>query len=147
MKLPYMILFLLVLQGCGTVDKAVKEYYDVQDEIRIGDTKEKVLSLLEPGQEKLSARNKKPPTRYTKDGHVYDIYYARTGRIPDSETTDDELTPHIFEDGILIAIGWDYLGGPERTSAEVARERAQIEKARASATKIEVKQEVNQDSD
>ena len=136
----------MLLQGCGTVDKAIKEYYVVHDQIRVGDSKEKVLSLLEPGQSKLSARHKKPPMRFTRDGHLYDVYFVRSGSIPDRQTTDDELTPYVFEDGILIEIGWDFLGGPKRTSDEVAREQAQIEKARASATQIEVKQEVNQES-
>lgn len=145
MKRYFIIILMLILQGCGTVDRAIKEYYAVQDEIRIGDTKEKVLSLLEPGQSKLSVRNKKPPMRFTRDGHLYDVYYVRSGRIPDRQTTDDELTPYIFEDGILIEIGWDFLGGPKRTSEEVARERAEIEKASASATQIDITQEVNQE--
>jgi len=137
---------MLLLQGCGTVDKAVKEYYVLQDQIRIGDSKENVLSLLEPSQSRLSAAHTKPPQRFTRDGRLYDIYYVRSGQIPDGATTDDELTPYIFEDGILIEIGWDFLGGPERTAAEVAREQAEIEKARASATKIEVNQEINQET-
>lgn len=82
MRLPYIILLMLILQGCGTVDRAIKEYYAVQDEIRIGDTKEKVLSLLEPGQSKLSVRNKKPPMRFTREGISMMFIMCDQGEFP-----------------------------------------------------------------
>jgi hypothetical protein len=146
MKLSTAVILVFLLSGCGAVDKVVKEYRGLQDQIKLGDPKEKVLPLLEQNQEKLSAVHKKPPQRFTRNGHLYDVYFARSGQVPDGATTDDEFTPYVFEDGLLTEIGWDFLGGPERTAAEVAREQAEIDKARASATQIEVNQEITQET-
>ncbi len=133
------MLFVSLGSGCATVPKAIESYYYAYEHIQLGDSKEKVLSLLKPAQSSLGAAQQKPQERFSRDGHIYDIYYARSAWIPDGETTDDEFTPYIFKDNVLTEIGWDYLGGPERTSAEVAREQAEIEKARASAARIETK--------
>ena len=127
--------------GCTTVNTVINEYYTIQDEIKVGDSRKEVLSWLEANQSSLRGFEEKAPVRYTKDGSVYDIYYARTANILDYQITDDEFTPYIFKDGILIEIGWEYLGGAKRTSAEVAREQAEIQKARAGATKVNIKNE------
>jgi hypothetical protein len=37
----------------------------------------------------------------------------RSARQPDGLTTDDEFTPYIFNDGRLVGIGWQVLGGPK----------------------------------
>ncbi|MCK4883206.1 MAG: DUF3192 domain-containing protein [Candidatus Omnitrophica bacterium] len=146
-KLFYFSLVVFLMYGCTTtsdvIDEAVREYYTVQDEIKIGDSKEDVLALLELSQSHLKPVSQKPSARFTKDGSVYDIYYVRTGRVPDGQTTDDEFTPYIFENDVLIEIGWDYLGGEKRTSAEVARERVEIWKAEAGATKVSIETEQN----
>ena len=94
---------------------------------------------------KLNIGSKKSPTRYTENGSIYDVYYVRTGRIPDGATTDDEFTPYVFKDGVLAEIGWEYLGGPKRTSVDVAKEYAEIRKAQAGATKVETNWEINND--
>jgi len=76
----YLLSVILLICGCtaaSVIDGVVKEYYTVQDEIKIGDSKEKVLALLEVGNSKLKIGYRKPSTRYTRDGSVYDIYYAR----------------------------------------------------------------------
>jgi len=36
----------------------------------------------------------------------------RSARQPDGLTTDDELTPYIFNDERLVGIEWQVLGGP-----------------------------------
>tara|TARA_S200000501_G_C20540001_1_gene619632 strand:- start:154 stop:594 length:441 start_codon:yes stop_codon:yes gene_type:complete len=41
-----------------------------------------------------------------KDGEVVNIYKFRTGRVPDGRFTEDEMTPVVFKDGILVNIGW-----------------------------------------
>ena len=51
------------------------------------------------------------------------IHYCRTSWIPDNQFTDDEYTPVIFENGILIAVGWDRLGGPKTMGDRYAVER------------------------
>jgi len=139
-----LLITLLLLQGCASViDEVVRDYYSVYDQIKIGDSKEEVIRLLEPSQNKLKLVHKKPEMRYTENGQLYDVYFARSGRIPDGQSTDDEFTPYIFKNGKLVEIGWKFLGGPKRTYADVAREMAEIHKARAGATKVEVKNEQN----
>ncbi|MBU0469290.1 MAG: DUF3192 domain-containing protein [Candidatus Omnitrophica bacterium] len=143
----FILILSLLLCGCATtnkvIDNVVIEYQGIQDNIKIGDSKEKFLSLLEPNQSKLNAASRKPPTRYTENGSVFDVYYIRTGRIPDGATTDDEFTPYIFKDGALAEIGWEHLGGAKRTSVDVAKEYAEIRKAEAGATKVETNWAIN----
>ena len=57
--------------------------------------------------------HRKPPESSLHDGKVREIHFARSRRIPDGRTTDDEFTPYVFEDDVLVAIGWTYLGGPK----------------------------------
>ncbi|MBN2484257.1 MAG: DUF3192 domain-containing protein [Candidatus Omnitrophica bacterium] len=149
MRQYLLIVLLVIFTGCARVPKAVHNYYAAYDHIQLGDSKAKVLSLLEPDQQRMGFADRKPQERFSRDGHIYDIYYARSAYIPDGETTDDEFTPYIFKDGILLEIGWEFLGGPQRTSAEVAREHAEVEKAKASAPRIEttIKQSTRIDTD
>lgn len=143
MRVYIFIVLALLITGCLTINKSVQRYMDVYEQIKLGDTKEKVLNLLEPIQKELHISQRKASERFSHDGYIYDIYYARSAWVPDNSTTDDEFTPYIFKDGILIAIGWDFLGGPKRTSADVAREIYEIERAKASAPKIETNVEQN----
>ena len=88
-------------------------YQKVASRISLGDDKSRVLSILEPIQRDLSASAKKQSESFMKDGKRIDIYYMRSGRQPDGLTTDDEFTPYVFENGVLVAIGWASLGGPK----------------------------------
>jgi len=95
------------------IDPCVKKYRNAAPQISLGDSKEKVYSILNPTQKGLSATAQKSPDTFVKEGKVIDIIYYRTGRTPDGMTTDDEFTPYVFEDDKLIAIGWHVLGGPK----------------------------------
>jgi len=44
---------------------------------------------------------------------LVEILYYRSGWQRDGIVTDDEFTPYIFNDGVLVAIGWTTLGGPK----------------------------------
>lgn len=115
-KSALLLLLAISLTGCGgsigvTIDRAVKQHAIASKSINLGDTKESVLSILEPTQASISPSNLKPPGKYIKDGVLVEIYYMRTGRQPDGLTTDDEFTPYIFHDGKLVGIGWEMLGG------------------------------------
>ena len=101
----------LLLTGC--VDEAIRKHNLVASNVQLGDSKEKVLTLLMPTQDSLSPREKKSAEQYLKGGVKVAIYYFRTGRQPDGLTTDDEFTPYVFHDGKLVAIGWATLGGPK----------------------------------
>jgi len=111
------ILLLTVLaisfSGCGGVSSSIKKYYGVADQVQLGDSKKKVFGVLMPTQEKLPFDEMKPSDSYMEGNDFMEIHYFRSGRQPDNLTTDDEFTPYIFKNGVLIAIGWKTLGGPK----------------------------------
>ena len=105
----------LVAVGVGCVelqiDDSIRKYNDAASQVELGDSKETVLSILNPSQDRLSRNFRKSPERYLKDGVTIEIYFMRSGRQPDGLTTDDEFTPYVFHDGKLVGIGWQALGG------------------------------------
>jgi len=109
--------FSLIAVGCGTVayevDRTIDQYEAVRGQIHLGDLKEPVLALLEPTQVNLKPKWKKSPDIYLEDSVTVEVYYFRSGRQPDGLVTDDEFTPYIFHDGVLVGIGWVMLGGPK----------------------------------
>ena len=108
------LLCVFLLCGCMpdyVIDQSIAQYETVEGQIQLGDSKEKVIEILEPTQKSLSSEWRKKPEKYLKEGVVVDIYYARTGRQADGLTTDDEFTPYVFNDGKLVGIGWTILGG------------------------------------
>ena len=108
-----MIIFLVTLfSGCvASIDTAIGKYNKVAPKINLGDSKEKVLSLLLPTQEGLDPEYAKLPEKYLKDGKRYEIYYMRSLRQADGFTTDDEFTPYMFINNKLESIGWTGIGG------------------------------------
>ena len=109
------IVILLGLMGCAAhrIKESIIRYQGVANEIQIGDSKNKVLSILEPTQRRLRWAWRKMPEKYMKNGVLVEIYFFRTALHPDGLTTDDEFTPYIFNDGLLVAIGWTAIGGPK----------------------------------
>lgn len=103
------------LVGCTAmrVDSAVSRYREVATQVRLGQTKDEVLGMLEPTQSGLGAAYRKSPDQYREGAAVVEIHYFRSGRQADGLTTDDEFTPYVFRDGELVAIGWAVLGGPK----------------------------------
>lgn len=115
-KAVLVISALTLLSGCGAgyyIDQATSKYDAVEHQVNLGDPKEKVLAILEPTQESVPRNSRKKPDRYIKDGVNVEIFYMRTGRQADGITTDDEFTPYIFNDGKLVGIGWNLIGGPK----------------------------------
>lgn len=109
------LLALLTVSACIAfkIDSGVAKYYAVADRVQLGDSRNKVLGILNPTQKRIPRRARKPPDKYMKNNVLVEIYYFRTGRQSDGLTTDDEFTPYLFNDGKLVAIGWQVLGGPK----------------------------------
>lgn len=118
----FLILFLgtLILGGCAElyvlqtrqeIREAIKEYQAAESKVKIGDSKEEVLGILQPTQEKLSPEYKRAPEHWvdTKNGKTVDLNYFRSGWIADGKLTDDEFIPYLFLDNTLIAVGWNAL--------------------------------------
>lgn len=118
-------LLFLPVSGCGYlksnlvrnydigVPAAISKYANTAPQITLGDSKEKVMSLLVKVEKNLQLEQKKRPEIYFSKGKVVEILYCRSGWQRDGLTTDDEFTPYVFENGILVAIGWESLGGPK----------------------------------
>ena len=115
----WLLCFLITsIFGCGIssitqVNNSIVEYRNSSSKVTLGDTKEKVLSILIPTQSKLPITEQKEQESYIKDGKRIEIYYFRSKQEIDGLTTDDEFTPYIFTDGILTGTGWQVLGGPK----------------------------------
>lgn len=114
-KLSVLLLFAVSLTGCVgmQIDSAISQYEAVADRVELGDSKENVLAILQSTQDGMSKSNRKNPEKYIKEGVKVEIYYMRSGRQPDGLTTDDEFVPYLFNDGKLVGIGWQVLGGPK----------------------------------
>jgi hypothetical protein len=106
---------LFLLSGCVAmqIDSSIAKYEAMADKIELGDKKENVLSVLMPTQESVPKSSRKNPEKYIKEGVKVEIYYMRSARQPDGLTTDDEFVPYLFNNGILVGIGWQVLGGPK----------------------------------
>ena len=105
----------LVFTGCFgmQIDSAISKYEAVADQVELGDKKDKVLTILLPTQKDLDNSIKKRPEKYIKEGVKVEIYYMRSARQPDGLKTDDEFVPYLFNDGKLVGVGWQVLGGPK----------------------------------
>jgi len=124
-KLCALLLPALLLVGCGLAERirvvtlikeSLAKYHMESPKVNLGDSKERVLEILEPTQVGLGPRWRRPPEMHTVQNaeggtnHIEIIYY-RTGLQHDGLLTDDELTPYVFKDGVLTAVGWTVLGG------------------------------------
>ncbi len=109
------LLAALVFTGCVgmQIDSAISKYDAVADQVELGDNKDKVLTILLPTQKDLDNSIRKRPEKYIKEGVKVEIYYMRSARQPDGLTTDDEFVPYLFNDGKLVGVGWQVLGGPK----------------------------------
>ena len=114
-----LIILTLFLNGCAedTMNANLYNYEKVAPSINLGDSKTKVLNTLMPLIADLPQNWKRPADQYMKDGSAMYIYYHRTGWVSDDRLTDDELTPFVFKDNMLVSIGWTALGGPKVVSS------------------------------
>ena len=133
---PYLISLALLLFGCAAVeiDSAASAHSKAAQSVQLGDSKAQVLALLLPTQANVPAKYTKEPDRFMTHGKKTEIYYMRSSRQPDGLTTDDEFTPYVFRDDVLVGVGWAALGGP-KTQGQVVQP--------APVTNIKIEQNVD----
>ena len=95
-----------------SITDAIESYELKAGQVSLGDTKEQVLNILIPTQLNLSSQFSKPP-KYIENDKIKEIFFFRSRSFADGIVTDDEFMPYIFEDNILVAIGWTTIGGPK----------------------------------
>ena len=114
MKKFTLAMLIFCFSGCSLmIDSYISKYSKVADSVSLGNSKESVLSKLNPTQKGLPAKYKKSKEAYYEGDDLIEIHYFRTGRQPDGLKTDDEFTPYIFKNNKLVGIGWTVIGGPK----------------------------------
>ena len=116
----------LFMAACGTVDSstnraAADHHTAASPSATIGMTEEAFLALMAPALE--PDRESERSDQYTRGGRTFKVYYPRSAVIADGALTDDEVTPYFFLDSLLVAVGWDFMGGPRYTSRDVQDEK------------------------
>ena len=102
------------------IDEAVANYKAQAAKIKLGDSRDRVLALLEPTQFQLESNEIKPPVAMatqTESGadSMIVVHFFRSARHdydqPNAQglPPDDDFTPYIFTDDVLTGIGWPTL--------------------------------------
>ena len=117
------IILILLFTGCAPsrYQLTIDDYVAEAPKVKLGMSIEEVKRILEPSQQRLKNTDIKQPDMYEKEGVLVEILYFRSGWQNDGITTDDEFTPYLFNDGKLVAVGWEILGGP-KSHAQAAPE-------------------------
>lgn len=100
------------------IDEAIAGYREAAARIQVGDSRDKVLALLEPTQFRLLSDETRAPLSFpiqtaTGEQTYVDVFFFRSARQPDERVDsaapppDDDFTPYIFEHDVLTAVGWN----------------------------------------
>ena len=107
---------ILLLSACASnqsISTAILAFEAQAGNVQLGQSKAEVLAMLSPTQASMPSRFGKPFEAYIEDDKLKEVYFFRSRSFPDGLVTDDEFIPYVFEDGVLIAIGWTAIGGPK----------------------------------
>lgn len=102
------------------IDEAVARYKAASAKVKLGDSRDQVLALLEPTQFELESNEVKAPVALEGEvgsggDRVVVVHFFRSARhadeAPDARglPPDDDFTPYIFMDDVLTGIGWPSL--------------------------------------
>jgi len=112
---PLVLLLCFWLFGCYTLDSLRMDNRRNIKKITVGMTKQQVLDMMGYDYaEEGALRVNNPYSAETMWGEnkTLDVYYYYTDiERADTAITSIELTPLVFEDGLLVGWGWDYLQG------------------------------------
>ena len=98
--------------GCtptAMTQQAVIDYQTVASQISIGDAKEYVLRALKSSQQAIPAQLKRPSEQYLSYGEQVEIHFVRTALASGVENADDDFTPYVFKNDVLVSVGWTYV--------------------------------------
>jgi hypothetical protein len=116
-----MLLGLMVLGGCGIpqevqglqyeqkITQSIDQYHVAKSKVKLKDSMEEVLAILMSTQAKPSGELKRGPGNWIdpNSDKAVGLYYFRSGWQSDGRLTDDEVTPYLFINNTLVAIGWN----------------------------------------
>ncbi|MFB1001055.1 MAG: hypothetical protein QMC22_00815 [Pseudomonadales bacterium] len=107
---------IFLLSACASnqsISTAILAFEAQAGNVQLGQSKAEVLAMLSPTQASMPSRFGKPFEAYIEDDKLKEVYFFRSRSFADGLVTDDEFIPYVFEDGVLIAIGWTAIGGPK----------------------------------
>ena len=88
------------------VRSAIASYNESMELVDLGDSKNKFIELIYSSQQNLPKEYTRPPTKYYKDNYKVEVYFVRSGLVSLGRVSSDDVTPYLFVDEILVAIGW-----------------------------------------
>ena len=115
-KLVTLAIVIFGLFGCApnmVTMKAVEDYEKAYSKISIGDARGHVLAILDTSQQVIPLRFKKRSERYLSYGEQVEIHFVRTGLESGISNHDDDYTPYVFKNDVLVSIGWTYVSKTE----------------------------------
>ena len=118
--------------GCAPsmmTQRAVEDYPVLASTVSIGDAKEYVLSILQSNQDLIPAHFRKRHEQYLSYGETVEIHFARTDLASGIANSDEDFTPYVFRNDILVSVGWRYVSKTD--FLEKAREAMSAGGARA----------------
>jgi len=118
--------------GCApsmTTQRAVEDYPVLASTVSIGDAKEYVLSILQSNQDLIPAHFRRRHEQYLSYGETVEIHFARTDLASGITNSDEDFTPYVFRNDILVSVGCRYVSKTD--FLEKAREAMSAGGARA----------------
>ena len=115
-KLVALAIVMVSLFGCApnmATKQAVEDYKTAYSKISIGDARGHVLDILDTSQQAIPLRFRKRPERYLSYGEQVEIHFVRTGLESGISNHDDDYTPYVFKNNVLVSIGWTYVSKTE----------------------------------
>lgn len=115
------------LSGCAAIQgsqlrRSIEAHRRESALVELGMSRRDVMEILEHTQDSLPSNTRRvPESFYDANGQPVEIVFFRSGWVSDGRSTDDEFTPYVFRDGILVSIGWTALGGPRTTAGRGER--------------------------
>ena len=104
------------LIGCApnsVTQNAVSGYKAVTSQISIGDQRDYVVAILQKNQQGIPAHFKRSPERFLSYGDQVEIHFVRTGLDSGGSNYDDDFTPYVFKNDVLVSVGWTYVSKTE----------------------------------
>ena len=100
------------LVGCApnpVTQNVVLDHKSVASQISIGDAKEQVLSILSASQSQIPVSLRRESEQYLSYGQPVEIHFIRTGLASGVDNLDDDFTPYVFKNDVLVSVGWTYV--------------------------------------
>ena len=107
-----LVVSVLSVAGCtpnSVTQQAVADYKSVASQISIGDAREQVLAILQTNQQVIPSHFKRQPERYLSYGEQVEIHFIRTRLDSGGNKSDDDFTPYVFKNDVLVSVGWTYV--------------------------------------